>query len=364
LSALETQRKLSATKIAVQVLGFLIGLALLGWCVKQAFSPENQKQLVALRDAPLHLIAMLVAANLMVLLCSGLSFYVSLRPLWKLNFWDLQATNAIATFLSYVPFKAGMLFRILVHNRRDGVPVALIGAWFGAVSIIMAITLLPLFVASLLTREINGKWIAIALSIGIVGFVKVCFLAWYFHGTRGMAIMRAIAEKLGSWATKLVRTTFVRTAHGGLDILASPGRVLLLVFVRLVDMGNQALRFYLAGMIVGTPIALDTCVLLASMHFVVGVISPAGTVGTREAAIVGTASMLGLENPPAMAGVALLVLASEAVVNSFVSVLAVLRLGVHRMFVPRAEETSTAGHGGPGRGHAEEGGEDSNQKKA
>lgn len=329
--------KLSATKIAVQVIGFLIGLALLGWCVKQAFSPENQKQLAALKDAPAHLIALLFGANAMVLLFSGLSFYFALRPLRKLNFWDLQATNAIATFLSYVPFKAGMLFRILVHNRRDGVPVALIGAWFGAVSIVMAITLLPLFAASLLTREINAKWIAIALSLGLIGLITVCLLAWYLHGTRGMAIMRAITEKLGGWgwARKLVRSTFVRTAHGGLDILASPRRVLLLVVLRLIDMASQALRFYLAGMIVGTPIALDTCVLLASMHFVVGVISPAGTVGTREAAIVGTATMLGLENPQAMAGVALLVLASEAVVNSILAGISVLRLGAHRMFVPR-----------------------------
>lgn len=335
MSAPAAPGKFSASKVAVQVIAFLIGLGLLAWCIKQAFSPENQKQLAALRDAPAQLIAMLFGANALVLLFSGLSFYFSLRPLRKLNFWDVQATNAIATFLSYVPFKAGMLFRILIHNRRDGVPVALIGAWFGAVSIVMAIALLPLFAASLLTREINAKWIAIAGSLGLIGLVTVCLLAWYFHGTRGMAIMRAIAEKLGGWARKLVRSTFVRTAHGGLDILASPQRVLLLVVLRLIDMASQALRFYLAGMIVGTPLAIDTCVLLASMHFVVGVISPAGSVGTREAAIVATATMLGLENPQAMAGVALLLLASEAAINVVASSLAVLRLGVHRMFVPR-----------------------------
>ncbi len=338
------QKRPGALKIAVQIVGFLIGLALLGWCIRQAFSPENQKQLTALRDAPVHLIAMLFGASAMVLLCSGLSFYWSLRPLRRLNFWDLQATNVIATLLGYVPFKAGMLFRILVHNRRDRVPVALIGAWFGAVSIVMLLTIGPLFAASMAAREINAKWLAIALSTGFFGFCCVCVLAWYFHGTRGMAILRALADRLGgAWGRRLVRTKFVRTAHGGLDILASPLRVALLVGVRLVDMASQALRFYLAGMIVGTPIALDTCVLLASMHFVVGVISPAGMVGTREAAIVGTATMLGLANAPAMAGVALLVLASEAVVNSVLSVASVMRLGVHRMFVPRG--TNTEGHG-------------------
>ena len=335
MSVPATKPKLSATKVTVQVVGFVIGLALLAWCVKQAFSPENQEQLAALKSAPVHLIAMLAVANLSIMFFSGLSFYFALNPLRKLNFWDLQATNAIATFLSYVPFKAGMLFRILVHNRRDGVPVALIGAWFGAVSIVMAIALLPLFAAALLTREINWQWALIAVSLGGAGYAATCFLAWYFHGTRGMAIMRGSAERLGVCARRLVRTTFIRTAHGGLDILASPARVLLLVCVRLVDMGSQSLRFYLAGMIVGTPIALDTCVLLASMHFVVGVISPAGSVGTREAAIVAAATMLGLENPQAMAGVALLLLASEAVVNLFASTLAVLRLGVHRMLVPR-----------------------------
>lgn len=335
MSDVPTRPKLSAMRVVVQVSGFLIGLALLGWCVKQAFSPQNREQLAALKDAPAHLIALLCLANALVLFCSGLSFWIALRPLRRLNFWDMQATNAIATFLSYVPFKMGMMFRIIVHNRRDRVPVALIGAWFGAVSIIMAITILPLFLASLAAREINGKWIAIAASTGGAGFLAVCVFAWYFHGTRGMAIMRGIAERLGGWARRLVRTAFVRTAHGGLDILASPPRVAALVVVRLVDMGSQAARFYLAGMIVGTPIAFDACVLLASMHFVVGVMSPAGTVGTREAAIVAAATMLGLENARAMAGVALLVLASEAVVNSVLAGASVLRLGVHRMFVPR-----------------------------
>lgn len=335
MSGLEPTKRMTPAKVALQVLGFSIGIALLAWCVRQAFSPDNQRQLAALHHAPIHEIAMLCAANVMVLFCSGLSFSISLRPIQKLNFWDVQATNVIATFLSYVPFKAGMLFRILVHNRRDRVPVALIGAWFGAVSIVMAITILPLFLASLLAREINSKWIAIAVSAGAAGYTAVCLLAWYFHGTRGMAILRSLAERLGRWARKIVRTKFVRTAHGGLDILASPARVFVLVIVRLVDMASQAGRFYLAARIVGTPIAYESCVLLASMHFVVGVMSPAGTVGTREAAVVGAATLLHLENPSAMSGVALLVLASEAVINAALSGFAVLRLGVHRMFVPR-----------------------------
>ena len=335
-NAMEAKSKPGVLRSIVQIGGFLVGLALLGWCIRQAFSPENQKQLAALRHAPPHLIAALFGVGIMILLCSGLSFYVSIRPLRRLNFWDLQATNVIATLLGYVPFKAGMVFRILVHNRRDLVPVALMGAWFGAVSIIMAATLGPLFAASMLAREINQKWFAIAFSLGALAFVCVWVLSWYFHGTRGMAILRSIAEKLGGkWARKLVRTRFVRTAHGGLDILASAPRVLLLMFIRLVDLSSQTLRFYLAAMIVGTPLSLDTCLLFASTHFVVGVVSPAGMVGTREAAIVGFAAALGLSNPEAIAGVALLVLASEAVVNSVLSVAGVLRLGVHRMFVPR-----------------------------
>lgn len=330
-----------AVKIAMQVVGFLIGVGLLVWCIRQAFSPENQKQLAALKDAPAHQIALLFSMSVLVLLCSGMSFYLSLRPLRKLNFWDVQATNAIATLLGYVPFKAGMIFRILVHNRRDRIPVALIGAWFGAVSIVMAITLLPLFGASMLAREINGLWMAVAGGSAALGYLVTCVLAWYLHGTRGMAILRRMANPLGGWARRLVRSPFVRTAHGGLDILASPARVLVLVLIRLLDMGSQAARFYLAAQIVGTPISFDICILLASMHFVVGVVSPAGMVGTREAAIVGAARLLGLENAPAMAGVALLVLASEAMVNAAMSIAGVLRLGMHRMFVRRTQGPAT-----------------------
>ncbi|MFN9974312.1 MAG: hypothetical protein ACK58T_30890, partial [Phycisphaerae bacterium] len=41
----------SGWKTGLQIVGFVIGLGLLAWCVVQAFSPKNQEQLAALRSA-------------------------------------------------------------------------------------------------------------------------------------------------------------------------------------------------------------------------------------------------------------------------------------------------------------------------
>jgi len=42
--------KRSGVRIAVQVVGFLVGIGLLGWCVRLALSDENREALSKLAD--------------------------------------------------------------------------------------------------------------------------------------------------------------------------------------------------------------------------------------------------------------------------------------------------------------------------
>src|SRR5690606_21428503 len=113
-------------------IGFLVGLALLGWCVSIALSPENREQLDRLADAGWRPIALLVVLSGLSLALNGAIFWLVLLPARRLRAADVIATNALATFLAYLPFKISLIVRALIHQRRDRVPLVLLGAWMSA----------------------------------------------------------------------------------------------------------------------------------------------------------------------------------------------------------------------------------------
>ncbi|HRQ74272.1 MAG TPA: hypothetical protein PLU35_14715, partial [Phycisphaerales bacterium] len=131
-------------RLAVQGLGFVAGLVLLGWCVRAALSPENREQLSKLGDAPAWAVAALLGLSVASVALNGLAFWCALLPARRLHASDVIATNALATFLNYLPFKLSAISRVVIHNRRDRVPLLTIGGWFGAVLGVMVVSLAPL----------------------------------------------------------------------------------------------------------------------------------------------------------------------------------------------------------------------------
>jgi hypothetical protein len=328
----------SKWRAILQVTGFVIGLALLAWCVMQVFSPANQQALRTLRDAPPQRVLLLIAINVLVVLSAGLSFYFALRPVRRINFLDLQATNAIAIFLGYAPFKIGMIFRVVVHHRRDRLPIALIAAWFAAISLAMAAALLPLIVASVTGHGINDRWVEVAAGGILLTSAALWLSARTFSGPRGMDRIRALAGATRIAAlSRFAESRVVHNLHEGFDMLDRPGRVATLVFLRLVDLGIQATRFFVAARLLGVEMTWESAVLIASTHFIIGVISPSGMVGTREAGAAGVASILHIANMSQAATVGVLILATESVVNLTLALLGLARLGATKMFVPRPD---------------------------
>lgn len=314
-----TRSSRSMIGVVVQIVGFAIGIVLLGWAVREALRPENREQLSKLSDAtPGELMLLLVLAALSVGF-NGVIFWVVLNPVHRIRVTDVIATNAIATFLAYLPFKLSVVARFVIHNRRDKVPVLTIGAWIIAEAILMAAVLGPLILTSVWLKEVNALWWVVSL-VGVL----VCTVV-------GAALSRQLAGDVG--LTRLSRIgigerfsgsdAFSRI-HSGFEMLGHPRATLIANAFRLIDIITFALRFYVAARVLELPISMQDALLLGATYFIIGAASPAGMLGTREAGTIGVAELVGISSNALsetesgqvpIAATVLFVTAVEAIVN-------------------------------------------------
>lgn len=316
---------------AAQIAGFLAGVTLLGWCVAVALRVENRDQLARLREARPWEIAALLALTATSLLVNGFSFWATIRPIYPVAAPAVLATNALATFLNYLPFKVGALARIAIHNRRDRVPLLTIGAWFAAMTVLITAVLTPLIAASLWRRTIDHAWWAASISGLVFCYLAVVGLARMFAGAPGLGRLNSITQRIGwLWPKRLLSTLAFSQLHGGLTILADAKASALTMLFRITDIAVQSLRFVLVAHMIHEPLTFANAFLAASTYFVIGVISPAGMLGAREG---GTAALVSV---PASA--TLLVGAGEIIVNLVGALLAVAYLRPDKLLRPKPIE--------------------------
>ncbi len=283
-----------AATTAVQLVGFLIGLGMLGWAVRSAFSPENRDGLRRLGEATTLDIASLLAVTAVGFVVSGLMFWLTLWPVRRLRAADVVATNFVAILLSYLPFKLSALFRVAVHRQRDGVPLAVIGPWFGAVGLVLVLPTVPMVGFSVLRPEIDLVWLAVTV-------VGTLFLSWivslaarFVGGGRGLAKTRAVAARLDLMLlNRAVRSQAIEHIDESLGMFAGYGHVLRVMGLRVIDIVAFCGRFYIASRILGTELTFEDALLASVIYFFIGVFFPFGALGAREA---GTAGLLAAVN--------------------------------------------------------------------
>ena len=336
-----TKASRSGVRIVVQVVGFLIGIALLGWCVRLALSEENREALSELSNAPPGSIAALLGLSLVGVVANGLIFWGTLVPVRTLRALDVIAVNSLATFLANLPFKIGLLARIAIHNRRDKAPMAMSFGWFGAVTASLVRVSTSLFAAGAL-RGVLGEWTVLAaLVMLVVQAVVMVAIAKRLSGEAGHRRLSRLLGRLGGRrALRRCRSQVIRELHMGLDMLASVKWVAFVVTFRVVDFASQAWRWVVSGELVGADVSPTDGILIAGGHFLAGALSPVGMLGFREGAAIGTAELLGLESRE-FAPIALLTAGSELVVVIAASGVAIAWLRLDRML--RAKPSSETG---------------------
>ncbi len=307
-------RPLVTRRLACQVAGFALGIALLGWCISIALRPDNQSQLAKLKEASPASIAALLGLSIATLFCNGTLFWSLIQPAARLGFWHVQMVNSIATCLAYVPFKLSLIFRFFIHRTRDHIPIFTISAWMAAAAAALLAALGP--IAAIAAGRFGQGRSLLALSIGPV--VLTSLVAWLlaraFAGPAGLARLSGLLARTRlPLIPRLTSSAAFGHLHAGFDMVANPRAWSLTIAARLADLLVQAWRFQVAAGILGLHLDPSPALLLALAYYFLGAASPSGALGVREGGTTGLAMLLHIDRGEHFAAVALLVTAADAI---------------------------------------------------
>jgi len=268
----------SLLRNAFQLAGFGIGMALLVWCVRIVLSEENRSTLERLRDASAWEILLLLSVAASSIILNAVIFWATIRPLHTIRLSDMIATNGVCTFLSYLPFKVSVIARWIIHGRRDGVPTLTIGTWFLVVVGLMVVTIVPMGLAFVRPEGAGWWWWAAILgAIALAHWVAMAAARWV-RGERGLDRMRAMRVPRA-----MLEHELFRRLHDGADMAGDGHAAWISAGARVLDVGGFTLRIGVAASILGVGLTVEETLLIGLAYFVTGVVSPFGTVGTREA---------------------------------------------------------------------------------
>jgi hypothetical protein len=296
----------------VQAGGFVIGLALLAWCVWLVAGDRGRvEQVKKLAQSP-GALAGLLTLSIGVSLCTGMMFRAAVKPAVRLPVADVLAINAVSMLLNILPFKLGLVARIYLHRTRNGTPVPLILTWMAAVLCVMAIGVLPPVVATLALKRVDGAWWG-AVAGGTVLLAAAAVIAGRLTGTQGFwNWVRAQGERRPRTMGRLTGWEGFDQLRRGPEMLSSPGAVAEGVAWRSASMGLGVWRFMIAAAAVGATMTAGQCVVADSVYFAIQATAPTGALGAREGGTVAAIASLAGESLPV---VVLAVTAAETVAN-------------------------------------------------
>jgi hypothetical protein len=307
----------------VQIVGFIISLGLLGYCIQVVRSDEKLRaSFERLAQVPWWQVAMLVLVSAATIALAGLVFRSVLRPVRRLSIIECIAVNGVCSALSYLPFKASLIFRVLHHRTRDGVPLLTIGAWMAATAGLILVSLAPPVVASLWRGTMDTLWWLTTIGGTIVLAALACGMARLFSGDAGLAMLLRWSDATRlPFAGRFVRSQAFLRLHSATRMAGDPGVVARVIALRSIDLALAATRFYFAAKFAGVELSVEQSVLAGATYFFIQGAAPTGVAGVREA---GSSFVLGEEMLPAI----LIVSAVDAVANLSMGLLGAARLGI------------------------------------
>ncbi len=334
----------------VQIIGFGISLGIVVWLVRVATSGDQAKALDQLKEISAGQVAGLIGLSALTLMLNGLLFWIASRPApWsgKLSLAGILATNAVATMLSYLPFKLSAAARIAVHHRRDGLSLAQMFALFGCFFAAMAGTIGPMALTSIWLGSMDARWLAVCgLGMGVC-FVGSVVVARFFAAQREHRWLGRFADA-GPWR-RVLTPVRVGELHESFAMIGHARWLAAAYVVRVIDMLAQAMRFRVASGAVGgveNALQLGESVVIAAGYFGMLVLSPFGALGAREAGAVGAGALLGSAGDTLAAGewlaaTTLLVTGAEVITLLVLGLVALAWLGPGVLKGTRTTPTST-----------------------
>ncbi|MFO0872629.1 MAG: lysylphosphatidylglycerol synthase domain-containing protein [Phycisphaerales bacterium] len=256
---------LTARRIAIQLIGFALGVALIVWCVRTAARGGDWSRV---RHAPPSFIAGLAACSLASLVINAGMFWTALRPVWRHSIARLTALNGVTGLLNYAPVRLGLVARIAYHLRVDRMSARLVAAWMLFTAGIMMLALLTCGVA---VAVVGPRWPLFAALV---------------------AAQLAVGQLLARVALPLPPIAAIARRLDGLPAMfASPVSWWGTSALRIADIAAFTGRMAFAAEILGLSLGATDVILLALVAQLVS-FSPLGRLGFREAAVAFIAARL------------------------------------------------------------------------
>jgi len=255
---------LAPRRIAVQIIGFVIGIALLAWCIWIAVD-NGEDAWDRLAHADPRLVIGLALCSVVSLVVNGTNFWLVARPVRRLRLRDMISLNLAAAVLNYAPIRAGMIARIAYHLRVDRLTVLQVAAWFSAIAYVLLLTLGAFIAATIIHPELDLLWAALLAGQLLLGGV----LTWAIMG-------QPVIARYGRGMDRMLRAP--TCLWGG-------------IVLRLVDIGAFAGRMACAVAILDLTLSTGDTLVLGASTLALS-LNPLGRTGFREIAVAFVASRL------------------------------------------------------------------------
>ncbi len=251
-------------KLLLQLTGFAVGVALLAWIIVKAIEEGDWHRIA---EANPLLVAGLLGCSLTSAVANGAIFWITVRPLRHLRFWDLQRLNVAANMLNYAPVRLGALSRVLYHLRVDRLSLLQVGAWFSLVLYTLVLCVAACVVATIVRDRVDVIW-----GLGVAGQIVLGGIT-----LRGMVNLPLVAR------------------YGrGIDQMANDRWSLWgALALRMVDLSAFTGRMGIAALILEISLPTAHVVVLAMVALLASLI-PFGRVGFREFCVAAAAQRLSM----------------------------------------------------------------------
>ncbi len=258
--AVRSRARLGGVRGVIQVVGFLVGLGLLGWCIRTAVLGGD---LSKLRSASGFQLMMLIVCTLVSVVANGAIFWVLLRATRetigkRVSFLDIQLVNVVVNFANYAPVRLGVILRFAHHRRVDGLSYVVMTAWYAAMAILLMLVFASIIVATVIRPGADVLWFLILVSVLVVGLIVIRYVASHH--------------------------LFVARLHGADRMLNHSTTLIVTIVLRLIDLAAFGGRLYYSLSIIGVAVSFRDWLYLILIS-IVSSLSPVGSLGFREFAI-------------------------------------------------------------------------------
>ena len=283
----DTRALFSPGKLAVQLVGFAVGAALLVLVIRNAIQGGGWDHVA---QASPTLLAALLGCTVISAGLNGASFWVTAQPVRRVPFRAMQRINLVANMLNYAPIRLGAIARVLYHVRVDGFTLLQIGAWFSVVAYILVLGVASCAVATIVHFRVDWVWGLLVTAQMLLGILAIRMFA-------GVPLI----EKHGRGFDRIIGDRAILWSAAGL---------------RAADLVMYTARMAVAAAILDIDLSPPQIVILAIVALSASLI-PFGRVGFREfcvAAVAERLNLLGSEVDANMSQLALMESAGEAMV--------------------------------------------------